>query len=104
MIVEYTHNILLTLGIHYSWAATQACTLRDFGLCQQDANDIRRYDEQRHRETWNVTPTAHVNKFRPRTVWIAASDDAIIAAVGREVWKSSRHIPWAEAIPTEDSK
>jgi hypothetical protein len=69
MVVEYTHDdILLTLCIHYSRAATQACTLRDFGLCQPDANDFRRFDKQRLRETGFVTPTAHVNEGRPRSV------------------------------------
>jgi hypothetical protein len=69
MIVEYTHDdIFLSLGIPFRRTAAQACTLRDFGLCHPDANDFRRFDEQRLRETGSITPTAHVNEGRPRTL------------------------------------
>jgi hypothetical protein len=68
MIVEYTHDIFLTLGIPFRRAAAQAFTLRDFVLCHPDANDFRRIDEQRLRETGSVTPTAHVNEGHPRAI------------------------------------
>jgi hypothetical protein len=48
--------------------------------------------EQRLRETGGVTPTALVNAGRPRTVRTPANEDAKIAAVEREPWRSSRDI------------
>jgi hypothetical protein len=48
--------------------------------------------EQRLRETGSVTPTALVNAGRPRTVRTPANEDATIAALEREPWRSSRDI------------
>jgi hypothetical protein len=41
--------------------------------------------ERRLLETGSITPTAHVNAGRPRTVRIPANDEAIIAGVERKL-------------------
>jgi hypothetical protein len=55
--------------------------------------------EQRLRETGRVTPTALVNAGRPWTVRTPANEDAIIAAVEREPWESSRDIARELGLP-----
>jgi hypothetical protein len=84
--------MLLTLGACNSRAGTAAreYALRYPGRRHPDANVFRL--EQRLRETGSVTPTALVNAGRPGTVRTPANEDAIIAAVEREPWRSSRDI------------
>jgi hypothetical protein len=71
--------------------AAREYALRYPGRRHPDANVFRRL-EQRFRETGSVTTTALVNSDRPRTVRTPANEDAIIAAVEREPWRSSRDI------------
>jgi hypothetical protein len=85
--------MLLSLGACNSRAGTAArkYALRYPGRRHPDANVFRRL-EQCLRETGSVTPTALVNAGRPRTVRTPANEDAILAAVEREPWRSSRDI------------
>jgi hypothetical protein len=85
--------MLLTLGACNSRAGTAAreYALRYPGRRRLDANAFRRL-EQRLRETGSVTPTVFVNASRPQTLQTPANEDAIIAAVEREGWRSSSDI------------
>jgi hypothetical protein len=85
--------MLLTLGACNSRAGTAAreYALRYPGRRHPNSNVFRRL-EQRLRETGSVTPTALVNAGRPRSVRTPANEDAIIAAVEREPWRSTRDI------------
>jgi hypothetical protein len=97
MIMDYTHNeycnMLLTLGVCNSFAGTAAreYVLHYPGRRHPDANVFQRL-EQRLRKTGSVTPTALVNAGHPWIVWTPANEDAIITAVEREPWRSSRDI------------
>jgi hypothetical protein len=84
---------LLTLSACNSQASTAAWqyALHYPGRRHTDANVFRRL-KQRLRETGGVTPMALVNAGRPRTVRTVANENAIIAAVDRELWRSSRDI------------
>jgi hypothetical protein len=85
--------MLLTFGVCNSRAGTASreYALRYPGRRHPDANVFRRL-EQRLRETGSVTPTALVNAGRPWAVRTPANEDAIIAAVERDLWRSSRDI------------
>jgi hypothetical protein len=85
--------MLLTHGACNSRAGTAAreYALRCPGRCHPDVNVFRRLEQRLH-EKGSVTPTALVNAGRPRTVRTPANKDAMIAAVGREPWRSSRDI------------
>jgi hypothetical protein len=95
--MEYTYDeycdMLLTLGDCNSRAGTDSWEYALRYPCRRhpDANMFRRL-EQRLRDTGSVTPTALMNAGRPRTVRTPANEDAIIAAVEREPWRSSRDI------------
>jgi hypothetical protein len=93
MIIEYTHDeycdMLLTLGACNSRAGSAAPEFALHYPCRRhpDANAFRRL-EQRLRETGSVTHTALANAGRPRSVRIPPNEDAIIAAVEQEPWRS----------------
>jgi hypothetical protein len=78
----------LTLGTCNGRADAAA---REYALRYPNA-DMFRPLEQRLRETESVTPRAHVNAGRPRTVRTPTSEDAMFAAMEREPWRSSRDI------------
>jgi hypothetical protein len=96
--MKYTHDeycdMLLTLGACNSRDDTTAWeyALRYPDRRHPDANVFRRL-EQRLCETGSVIPhTALANSGLPRTVRTPANEDAIIAALEREPWRSSRDI------------
>jgi hypothetical protein len=78
--------MLLTLGACNRRAA-RGYALRFPGRRHPDSNVFRRL-EQRLPEIGSVTTTALVNAGHPRTVRTPAKEDAIIAAVEREPWRS----------------
>jgi hypothetical protein len=82
-----------TLGACNSRAGSAAreYALRSIGRRHPDANVFRRL-ELRLREKGSLIPTALVNAGRPRTVRTPSNEDAVIAAVGRGPWRSSRVI------------
>jgi hypothetical protein len=89
MILEYC-DMLLIPGPCNSRAGTAAreYALRYPGRCYSDANALRRLAQRLH----ETTHTAHVNAGRPWTVRTPANEDATIAAVEREPWRSSSEI------------
>jgi hypothetical protein len=89
MIMEHG-NMHLTCNSRAGTAARE-CAPRYARPRYPDANVFLRL-EQRLRETGSVTPTTHVNAGRPRTVRTPANEDFIIAAVGREPWRSPHDI------------
>jgi hypothetical protein len=59
--------------------------------------------EKRLRETGSVTPTALVNAGRARTIRTPANEDAKIASVEREPWRTSRDIARELGLPNRGS-
>jgi hypothetical protein len=90
----------LTLGACNSRAGTAAWgyALLYLGWCNQDAN-VFRWMEQCLCVAGSVTPTELVNTGHPQTVQTWANEDAIIAAVEQEPWRSSRNITQVLGLP-----
>jgi hypothetical protein len=86
-----TATASLTLGICYSRGGSANARYVILVDVIQEANVLRR-TEQRLCEPENATRTAYLNRGRSWTLQTPSNEDAIIAVVEREPWRTSRDI------------
>jgi hypothetical protein len=94
VVMEYTHDkycdMLLTLSVCNGQTGTDT---QEYTLCYLDTNVL--WLLQQHLcQTCSVAPVAYVNAGHPWTVWTPANEDTIIAAMERELWRSSHDLSW----------